>query len=58
MTKATEPYCITVDHETLVDEQGQHVWDTRQVPAGVYSVELFNNGLRVETKRLIVQPQN
>jgi hypothetical protein len=43
---------------TIANTQGQHVWDTRQVPAGVYSVELFNIGLRVETKRLVVQPQN
>jgi hypothetical protein len=42
---------------TIANAQGQQVWDTRQVPAGVYSVELFNNGQRVDTRRLIVQPQ-
>lgn len=43
---------------TIAANQGQQVWDTRQVPAGVYSVELFNSGQRLETKRLVVQPQN
>jgi len=43
---------------TIAAAKGQQVWDTRQVPAGVYTVELFNNGQRVETKRLIVQPHN
>jgi len=36
--------------------QGQTLWDTREVPAGVYSIELFNAGNRVTTERLIVQP--
>lgn len=36
--------------------QGQTLWDTREVPAGVYSVELFNAGVRVDGERLVVQP--
>jgi hypothetical protein len=40
----------------ITANKGQHVWDTRQVPAGVYTVELFTNNLRVTTERLVVQP--
>jgi len=36
--------------------QGQTLWDTREVPAGVYSIELLNAGGRIATERLIVQP--
>ncbi|HRD52184.1 MAG TPA: T9SS type A sorting domain-containing protein, partial [Flavobacteriales bacterium] len=43
---------------TIAAARGQQVWDTREVPAGIYTVEFFNNGQRVETKRLVVQPQN
>jgi len=35
---------------------GQQLWETRGVPAGVYSVELFNAGLRVDVQRLAIQP--
>lgn len=35
---------------------GQQVWDTRRVPAGVYSVELYNAGSRLDTQRVVVQP--
>lgn len=67
--KLTEPvenaYALVLDARgrqvaslTIAAARGQQVWDTRQVPAGVYTVELFNNGQRVETKRLVVQPQN
>ncbi len=36
--------------------QGQLLWDTREVPAGVYTVELFQANERVAVERLIVQP--
>jgi len=34
---------------------GQNIWDTRNVPAGVYSVELINNTERLAVERLVVQ---
>lgn len=37
-------------------QQGQLLWDTREVPAGLYNVELFNGGVRLATERLVVQP--
>ena len=46
-TRASIPLLATI---------GQQLWDTRQVPAGVYSVELYNAGQRLDTKRLVVQP--
>lgn len=33
----------------------QLVWDTRQQAAGVYQVELFGNGERLATERLVIQ---
>ena len=36
--------------------KGQLVWDTRQIPAGVYTVELINDGKRLHTEKLIVKP--
>lgn len=41
---------------TLNNSLGQHLWDTRGVTAGVYNVELFNAGQRVDVQRLVVQP--
>jgi hypothetical protein len=35
----------------------QLVWDTRRQPAGAYQVELFGNGERLATERLIIQPR-
>lgn len=37
-------------------QDGQQIWDIRGVPAGVYSVELFNAGTRLGTERVVVQP--
>ena len=34
---------------------GQLVWDTRNTPAGVYTVELFNGGERLATERSVIQ---
>lgn len=36
--------------------QGQLLWNTREVPAGVYTVELFQASERIAVERLIVQP--
>ena len=38
------------------NENGQLVWDTRQTPAGVYTVELMNNGQRLDAEKLVVKP--
>lgn len=35
----------------------QLVWDTRGQQSGVYQVELFGNGKRLATERLIIQPR-
>lgn len=37
-------------------QQGQLLWDTRLVPAGVYHVELFQASERIAIERLVVQP--
>lgn len=36
--------------------EGQAVWDTRQVNAGTYTVELMNNGSPVGAIKLVVKP--
>lgn len=36
--------------------QGQLLWDTREVPAGLYTVELYSAGARLATERLVIQP--
>ena len=44
-------------HQELVNgAEVQLVWDTRQVAQGLYSVELLEDGKRLQTERLIVQP--
>ena len=35
--------------------QGQQLWDTRQIPTGVYTVELFNRATKLSAERLVVQ---
>ena len=42
----------------LTATTGQTLWDTRQVPAGVYVVELYNAEQRLGVERLVVQPQD
>jgi hypothetical protein len=44
-------------HQELVNgAEVQLVWDTRQLAQGLYSVELLEDGKRLQTERLIVQP--
>ncbi len=44
-------------HQELVSgPEVQLVWDTRQLAQGLYSVELLEDGKRLQTERLIVQP--
>ena len=37
-------------------EQGQRVWDTRELAPGVYTVELWLDAHMAHTERLILQP--
>lgn len=44
-------------HQDLVKTaEMQLVWDTRTLAPGLYSVELLEDGKRLQTERLIVQP--
>ena len=44
-------------HQELVNgAQVQLVWDTSTLAQGLYSVELLEDGKRLQTERLIVQP--
>jgi hypothetical protein len=44
-------------HQELVNgPEVQLVWDTRQMAQGLYSVELLEDGKRLQAERLIVQP--
>lgn len=45
----------TVYAAALTAKEGQQIWDTRNTPAGVYSVELFNAGKRLDVQRVIIQ---
>ncbi len=42
--------------ELVQSAEVQLVWDTRQLAQGLYSVELMEDGKRLQTERLIVQP--
>jgi len=46
----------TVERMQVNNAKGQLVWDTHQIPAGVYTVELINDGKRLHTEKLIVKP--
>jgi hypothetical protein len=37
-------------------EQGQRVWDTRELAPGIYTVELRREGRVEGTERLVIQP--
>ncbi|MBK7384237.1 MAG: T9SS type A sorting domain-containing protein [Flavobacteriales bacterium] len=37
-------------------QEGQRVWDTRDLVAGVYTVEFFNGSDLLHTEKLIIQP--
>jgi hypothetical protein len=39
-----------------VGEQGQRVWDTRELAPGIYTVELRREGRVEHTERLVIQP--
>ncbi|MDX9749670.1 MAG: hypothetical protein RBT71_01130 [Flavobacteriales bacterium] len=41
---------------SIASSPGQHIWDTRSMSAGAYTVELHNRGQMVETQRVVVQP--
>jgi hypothetical protein len=44
-------------HQELVQSaEVQLLWDTRNLAQGLYSVELLEDGQRLQTERLIVQP--
>ena len=44
-------------HQAVVNSpEVQLVWDTRTLAQGLYSVELWDDGKRLQTERLIVQP--
>ncbi|MCU0319401.1 MAG: hypothetical protein MUE88_04925, partial [Flavobacteriales bacterium] len=46
-----------ITHQELVNgPEVQLVWDTRQMAQGLYSVELLEDGKRLQAERLIVQP--
>lgn len=45
-----------MDRLAISATQGQLVWDARVVPAGTYSAELFNGGVRIRTEKLVVRP--
>ena len=42
---------------SITSSPGQSLLDTRKLPSGVYSVELYNRSARVATERVIVQTQ-
>jgi hypothetical protein len=44
-----------MQQEVVQSAEVQLVWDTRQLAQGLYSVELLEDGKRLETERLIVQ---
>lgn len=46
----------TMERMPITNEEGQMVWDTRRVPAGVYTIDLLNKGRRLHTEKLIVKP--
>ncbi len=54
--RVTDAQGRVVTHLPIAAERGQIVWDTRQVPAGVYTVELYNAHRRLDTQRMVVQP--
>jgi hypothetical protein len=39
----------------IASSPGQTLLDTRELPSGLYSIELFNNNTRIATERLVVQ---
>lgn len=45
-----------LDRMLVTTAQVQLVWDTRSMAQGLYSVELMNNGERLQTERLVVNP--
>jgi hypothetical protein len=45
-----------VDRLMIKTAEGQLLWDTRRLPAGVYTVELFVGKTIVQTQQLVVRP--
>lgn len=42
--------------ETLREEEGQAVYDTRRLALGSYTVELVNAGKHIDAQKLVVRP--
>lgn len=39
----------------LRGSEGQHLWDTREVPPGAYSIDLLQDGARIATEQLLIK---
>ena len=46
----------SIEQFRIIMAQGQLVWDTRSKAPGVYSVELYASGKRLQTERLVINP--